>query len=91
MLEDLQTTVRVRSKAQVGDRAGDSSEDHAGNKAKDEDDSVGDPLPSGEVEAVQDPVATPNPYTCGRCSEGIFLDSTFYRCVGHSCRGGLTW
>ena len=34
-------------------------------------------------------VARPRSYTCGRCSEGIDLDSTFYRCVGHLCRGAF--
>jgi hypothetical protein len=60
-----------------------------GNPANDEDASVGHPLPDGEevIEVVQDPAGTPSPYTCGRCSEGIDLDSTFYSCVENSCRG----
>ena len=150
VLKDLRTDVLVRSKEQVGDRTGDSSEDDNGDdkeeeeeegenedeggvvaagaavaaelgldidgtgneageapsfpddetienlnqeaeetesddQAKDEDDSV-----DGGEEVVQDPVVPLNPYTCGRCSEGIDLNSTFYRCVGHSCRGALT-
>jgi hypothetical protein len=65
----------------------DAEETETGNQAKDEDDSVD----GGEevVQVVQDPVAPPRSYTCGRCSEGIDLDSTFYRCVGHSCRGAF--
>jgi len=59
-----------------------------GNQAKDEDNSVD----GGEevVQVVQDPVAPQRSYTCGRCFEGIDSDSTFYRCVGHSCRGAFT-
>jgi hypothetical protein len=70
----------------------DAKETETSNQVKDEDDSVDQPLSGGleVVEVVQDPVATPSPYTCGRCSEGIVLDSTFYRCIGHSCRGALT-
>jgi len=150
VLKDLRTDGLVRSKEQVGDRTGDSSEDDNGdeeeeeeeegenedeggvvaagaavaaelgldidgtgneageapsfpddetmenlnqdaektesdNQAKDEDDSV-----DGGEEVIQDPVVPLSPYTCGRCSKGIDLNSTFYRCVGHSCRGALT-
>ena len=64
----------------------DVDETETGNQAKDEDHSV-----DGEevVRVTQDPVTPPRSYTCGRCSEGIELDSTFYRCVGHSCRGAF--
>ena len=34
-------------------------------------------------------LASSRPYTCGRCSKSIDLDSTFYRCVGHSCWGAF--
>ena len=63
----------------------DAEETETGNEAKDEDDAVD----GGKevVQIVQDPVAPPRSYTCGHCSEGIDLDSTFYICVGHSCRG----
>jgi len=27
--------------------------------------------------------------TCGRCSEAISFDSTYYKCLGHLCRGAL--
>jgi hypothetical protein len=66
----------------------DAEETETGNQAKDEDNSVN----GGEevVQVAQDPVAPQWSYTCGRCSEGIDLDSTFYRCVGHSCRGAFT-
>jgi len=52
----------------------------------------GDAVNGGEevVQVVQDPVAPPSPYICGRCSKGIDLDSTFYCCVGHSCWGAFT-
>ena len=63
----------------------DAEETERDNQDKDEDDSV-----DGAEEVVQDPVIPPSPYTCGRCSKSIDLDSTFYRCVGHSCRGALT-
>jgi hypothetical protein len=63
----------------------DAEETESDIQVKDEADSV-----DGGEEVVQDPVVPPSPYTCGRCSEGIGLDSTFYRCVGHSCRGALT-
>jgi hypothetical protein len=61
----------------------DARETEPSNQAEDEDDSVDDPLPDGEEVVVPSPHAV----TCGLCSEGIVLDSTFYRCVGHSCRG----
>ena len=62
----------------------DAEETETSNQANDEDDSVDDPLPDGEeVEVVQDLVATPSPYTCGCCSEGIDLDST--------CRTLVSW
>ena len=66
----------------------DAEEMETSNQAKDEDNSVD----GGEevVQVVQDPVALQRSYTCGRCSEGIDPDSTFYRCVGHSCRGAFT-
>ena len=63
----------------------DAEETETGDQAKDEDDAVDD-----GKKAVRDPVAPPRSYTCGRCSEDIDLDSTFYRCVGHSCRGAFT-
>jgi len=56
-------------------------------KPKDEDDPIENSLPGEEVVEVPAPIATPSPYTCGRCSESIGWDSTFYRCVGHACRG----
>ncbi|KIM37236.1 hypothetical protein M413DRAFT_448725 [Hebeloma cylindrosporum] len=60
--------------------------DTSANQPKHED--LTDPLPGGAVvEVVQDPLATPSPYMCGRCSESIDWDHTFYRCIGHSCRG----
>jgi hypothetical protein len=63
----------------------DVQETETGDQAKDEDHAVD----RGEevVQVVQNPVAPPRSYTCGRCSEGIHLNSTFYICVGHSCRG----
>jgi len=66
----------------------DAEETETGDQAKDESEAVD----GGEevVQLVQDPVALPSPYTCGRCSEDIHLESTFYRCVGHSCRGAFT-
>ena len=57
-----------------------------GNQAKDR----GDSINGGKKLQVQDPVTLQRSYTCGRCSGSIDLDSTFYRCVGHSCRGMLT-
>ena len=64
-----------------------AEETETGNQAEDEDNFVD----GGEVvQVVQDPVTPQRSYTCGRCSEGIDLDSTFYRCVGHSCRGTFT-
>ena len=65
----------------------DAEETETGNQAKHE----GDAVDGGEdaVQVVQDPVASQRSYTCGRCSEGVDPDSTFYRCVGHSCRGGF--
>ena len=58
-----------------------AEETETGSQTKDKDDLV-----DGEEKVqVQDLVALPRSYTCGRCSEGIDLDSTFYRCVGHSC------
>ena len=65
-----------------------AEETETGNQAKDKDNSVDGG--EGVVQVVQDPVAPQRSYTCGRCSEGIDLDSTFYRCVGHSCRGAST-
>jgi hypothetical protein len=65
----------------------DAEETETGDKAKGEDNSVDG---GEEVVQVQDSVAPPRSYTCGRCSEGIDLDSTFYRCIGHSCRGAFT-
>jgi len=62
----------------------DAQETEPGNQAKRE-----DPIDSREeaILVVQYPMDPPRSYTCGRCSKGIDLDSTFYRCVGHSCRG----
>ena len=60
-------------------------ETETGNQAKDKDDSVN----GGKKLQVQDPITLPRSYTCGRCSASIDLDSAFYRCVGHSCRGTL--
>jgi hypothetical protein len=54
----------------------------AGNQAKEEDAAAADR--EEVVQVVQDPVA------CGRCFNGIDLNSAFYRCVGHSCRGVST-
>jgi len=64
----------------------DAEETETGNQTKDKDDSVD----GGKMLQVQDPVVLPRSYTRGRCSASIQLDSTFYRCVGHSCRGALT-
>jgi len=66
----------------------DAEKTETGNQAKDKDNSAG----GGKqvVQVVQDPVAMPRSYTCGRCSKGIDLNSTFYRCVGHSCLGAFT-
>jgi len=64
----------------------DAEETETANRTKDKDDSVD----GGKNLPVQDPVALLRSYTCGRCSGSIDLDSTFYRCVGHSCRGALT-
>ena len=58
-----------------------AKETETGDQTKDEDDAVD----GGEG----DPVAPQRSYTCGRCSEGIDPDSTFYRCVGHSCCGAF--
>ncbi|KIM47178.1 hypothetical protein M413DRAFT_270777 [Hebeloma cylindrosporum] len=56
------------------------------NQAKHEGDPVDDAPPSGAiVQVFQDPVAKTSPYTCGLCYECIDWDSTFYKCVGHSC------
>jgi hypothetical protein len=63
----------------------DAQETEPGNQAKDE-----DPVDGREeviLVVVQHPVDPPRSYTCGRCSKGIDLDSTFYRCVGHLCCG----
>jgi len=27
--------------------------------------------------------------TCGRCSDSISFDSTYYKCLGHLCRGAF--
>jgi len=64
----------------------DAEETDTGNQAKEK----GDSVDGGKKLQVQDLVALPRSYTCGRCSGSIDLDSTFYRCVGHSCRGALT-
>ena len=73
VLEDLRTDV------QVEDQAGDT----------DEDDDDGDEQEEEEGGNEEEGRAMPRSYTCGRCSGSIDLDSTFYRCVGHSCRGAL--
>jgi hypothetical protein len=69
----------------MGNHNQKAEETETGDQAKDEDNSVD----SGEeiIQVAQDPVAPQRSYTCGRCSDDIDLDSTFYRCVGHSCRG----
>ena len=63
----------------------DTEETETGYQAKEAQDSIDD----GE-KVILVVVASPRSYTCGRCSKGIDLDSTFYRCVGHSCRGAFT-
>ena len=65
----------------------DAQETEPGNQAKDEDPVDGRGREEGILVVVQYPVDPPRSYTCGRCSKGIDLDSTFYRCVGHSCCG----
>ena len=62
-----------------------AEETEAGNQAKDKNNSV-----DGGEAVVQGPVAPPRSFKCARCSDGIDLDSTFYRCIGHSCRGEFT-
>jgi hypothetical protein len=53
-------------------------------KAKEE---VGDDLKGPPDEGSVMSTATSSQFTCDRCAAPISLEATFYRCVGHSCRG----
>ena len=68
------------------DNLNQDTETETGNQAR----SKGGSVDGRKKLQVRDPVALPRSYTCGRCFGSIDLDSTFYRCVGHSCRGALT-
>ena len=61
----------------------DAEETETGKQAKDQ-----DSVDGGEEDILA--VALQRSYTCGHCSEGIDLEFTFYRCVGHSCWGAFT-
>ena len=49
--------------------------------------STGNGIPIDSRPPVSEP--TRKERTCGRCSDAISFDSTYYKCLGHLCRGAL--
>jgi hypothetical protein len=49
--------------------------------------SAGNEIPNDSRPPVSEP--TRKERTCGRCSDAISFDSTYYKCLGHLCRGAL--
>jgi hypothetical protein len=52
-----------------------------------EEDGTGNEIPNDSRRPESEP--TRKERTCGRCSDSISFDTTYYKCLGHLCRGAL--